>query len=448
MGDHLRALRWDAATLTAARDRRLRRLVADAKERSPWHACRLGHIDEQVLRADDLAALPPMSKGDLMDHFDEIVTDPRLTRSMVEAHLDNPPANTYLLDTYHVVASGGSSGQRGVFVYDWEGWADFYLGISRYNVADRRADSALSAAPNLVALIAAGTGAHASSLIPRTFSSATGDVTFERVPLTLPVAEIVERLNAIQPVSLHGYPSALRELAEEARAGRLDIHPLRLRCGSEPLLPEIRSVLEETWNVPVHNQWVTSEAGCLAYSCFAGDGLHVSEDLAIVEPVDDGGSPTPAGQTSSTVYMTNLFNAVLPLIRFEITDQVTPHNGTCGCGSAHRWIADVEGRLDDLFTYAGGVCVHPLVFRAVLGQTPTIVEYQVRQTAHGAEVRYLAAGDVPVPQLSEQLSAALERAGLANPVVSFAQAREFERLPTGKVKRFVPAPTRPLASSG
>ena len=198
----------------------------------------------------------------------------------------------------------------------------------------------------------------------------------------------------------------------------------------------------------MHNQWVTSEAGCLAYSCFAGDGLHVSEDLAIVEPVDDGGSPTPAGQTSSTVYMTNLFNAVLPLIRFEITDQVTPLDGACGCGSAHRWIADIEGRLDDLFTYAGGVRVHPLVFRAVLGQTPTIVEYQVRQTAHGAEVRYLAAGDVPVPQLSEQLSAALERAGLANPVVSFAQAHEFERLPTGKVKRFVPAPTRPLASSG
>ena len=208
MGDHLRALRWDAATLTAERDRRLRRLIAHAKERSPWHARRLRHVDEQALRADDLGALPRMSKGDLMDHFDEIVTDPRLTRSVVEAHLDNLPANPYLLDTYHVIASGGSSGQRGLFVYDWEGWADFFLGISRYNVADRRADPALSAAPNLVAVVAAGTGAHASSLIPRTFSSATGDVTFERVPLTLPIVEIVERLNAIQPVSLHGYPSA------------------------------------------------------------------------------------------------------------------------------------------------------------------------------------------------------------------------------------------------
>ena len=263
-------------------------------------------------------------------------------------------------------------------------------------------------------------------------------MTFERVPLTLPIAEIVARLHAIQPASLHGYPSALRELADEARAGRLDIHPLRLRCGSEPLLPEIRSVLEETWHVPVHNQWVTSEAGCLAYSCFAGDGLHVSEDLAIVEPVDANGSPTPAGQVSSTVYMTNLFNAVLPLIRFEITDQITPREGACGCGSAHRRIADIEGRLDDLFTYAGGVRVHPLVFRAVLGQTPSIVEYQVRQTANGADVSYISSADVPIPRLSEQLSVALERAGVVNPTVSFAQVPEFERLPTGKVKRFIP----------
>jgi hypothetical protein len=55
------------------------------------------------------------------------------------------------------------------------GWLGrLFLGISRSNVADRRADPVLSAAPNLVAVVAAGTGAHASSHIPRTFSSATG----------------------------------------------------------------------------------------------------------------------------------------------------------------------------------------------------------------------------------------------------------------------------------
>ena len=44
MGDHLRALRWDAATLSAERERRLRQLVAHARERSPGHARRLREV--------------------------------------------------------------------------------------------------------------------------------------------------------------------------------------------------------------------------------------------------------------------------------------------------------------------------------------------------------------------------------------------------------------------
>jgi phenylacetate-CoA ligase len=50
------------------------------------------------------------------------------------------------------------------------------------------------------------------------------------------------------------------------------------------------------------------------------------------------------------VYVTAIANPTLPLIRFELTDQVTFLDGPCACGSAHRLIADVESRLDDVFT--------------------------------------------------------------------------------------------------
>ena len=45
-----------------------------------------------------------------------------------------------------------------------------------------------------------------------------------------------------------------------------------------------------------------------------------------------------------------------------------------------------RGRVDDVFTYDGGVQVHPHVFRSVLCRDRGIVEYQVRQTATGADV--------------------------------------------------------------
>jgi AAA ATPase domain len=52
--------------------------------------------------------------------------------------------------------------------------------------------------------------------------------------------------------------------------------------------------------------------------------------------VDERGAPVPAGVRSAKVYLTHLFNPVLPLIRYERTDEVTVLDGRCPCGCAHR----------------------------------------------------------------------------------------------------------------
>jgi phenylacetate-CoA ligase len=118
------------------------------------------------------------------------------------------------------------------------------------------------------------------------------------------------------------------------------------------------------------------------FTGFCGQASHLPDDLCIVEPVGSDGRPVPDGVASQRVYVTNLYNHALPLIRFEITDEVTVLGGTCLCGSQFRRIADPQGRLDDTFVYIGGVRVHPHLFRSVLGEQRHIVEYQVtRQDA-------------------------------------------------------------------
>lgn len=77
--------------------------------------------------------------------------------------------------------------------------------------------------------------------------------------MTSPVQEIVAGLNEVQPTMLGGYPSGLYPLVHEARAGRLRIRPKRIWVGAEPLLPEIRSALEETFGAPVRNGYGSSE---------------------------------------------------------------------------------------------------------------------------------------------------------------------------------------------
>ncbi len=91
--------------------------------------------------------------------------------------------------------------------------------------------------------------------------------------------------------------------------------------------------------------------------------MHLNEDLQIVEPVDENGNPVSPGTRSAKIYLTNLFNRTLPLIRYEITDQVTfLTDEACACGSNLRRIGNIEGRLEDIITYEGGVKVHPVVF--------------------------------------------------------------------------------------
>ena len=359
--EHLEHIDWDRDRLRRERLGRLRNLLKVAMESSPWHRERLAGLDPERITEDEIAAMPVMTKADLMGNFDDIVTDRRLSREMCERHLEDPDKSGYLLEDYKVVASGGSSGQRGVFVYGREAFATLWAASVRFQVRDWARDPSLAGVPRVTAVVAASKPYHLSAAIGRTFSSAASPrVSF---PVTKPMKEIVAWLNELQPTVLMGYSSFLPRLAGEAQAGRLRIEPRRISAISEPLLPEARRTIEDTWRVPVANGYGMSE-GLFTGSC--GHGIHLPDDLCIFEPVDAGGAAAAPGETSQRVYLTNLYNAVLPLIRFEITDEVAVLDDECPCGSRFRRIGDPLGRLDETFVYPGGTTVHPHLFRSIL----------------------------------------------------------------------------------
>jgi phenylacetate-coenzyme A ligase PaaK-like adenylate-forming protein len=286
-----------------------------------------------------------------------------------------------------------------------------------------------------MASVTAAHFSHATAAMARTFSSPR--MTTVRLPVTLPTEEIVAGLNEVQPDFMTVYPSALHVLAHESAAGRLRIAPRRVLAGAEPLLPEIRAAAEQAWGVKVINVYGTSEGGGTGVGCDRGS-THLSEDQLIVEPVDLAGRAVPPGERSAKIYLTNLYNPVLPLIRYEITDEVTVLPGPCACGSGHRRIADVQGRLDDVFSY-GGRRVHPHLFRTALGREADVVEYQVRQTPAGAAIAIRCTAPVSLDALRDRVATALARAGLDRPQVTVEVVDRFER-PGGpaKLKRFLP----------
>ena len=423
---------WSAERLAEERRLRLRALLRLAKERSPWHRERLREVDPESFEEAWLGQLPTMTKDDVMGSFDRIVTDPRLTLERVEEHLaslGSEPA--YLLGRYQAIASGGSTGRRGVFVYGWDAWTVNYVGWFRYLLR------AFAGRPFTMALVAAGSATHVSSALLRTVADPAAIAT-SRVPVTLPFERICAELSELQPDVVLAYPTALRQLTEAAEAGELRIAPRALVTGGEPLLAEIRAACREAWGTPVQNWWLSSEGGPMAIGCGHEAGLHLSDDLVVIEPVDRAGTAVPAGVRSDKVYLTNLFNDALPLIRYELTDEVTLLDGTCPCGSAHRLIEDVQGRLDDSFVFPGGLVVHPHIFRSPLGRERGIVEYQVRQTERGAAIVVCCASEVDLATLRRAVVERLAEVGLAAPEVTIEVVERLGRQTSGKLRRFVP----------
>jgi phenylacetate-coenzyme A ligase PaaK-like adenylate-forming protein len=435
IGEHFERVAWTAERLHLERTAQLRELIATAVQRSPWHRERLADLDLATLDADDVRHLPVMTKSDLMDNFDAIVTDPEIRLVDVNAHIAKLDGDAYFREKLHAVASGGSSGVRGVFVWGWEAWATVQLTAIRRSLLDRIGDPKLASQPPVAMIVAAENATHFTSALSETF--AMGAIETHRLRIGLPLDEIVAGLNSVGADNLATYPSMLARLVGEARAGRLQIQPRRILTMAEPLLPETRKAAEETWQAPVANMWGTSEAGVTAIGCFKGTGMHLTDDLLIVEPVDADGDPVPAGARSHKVYVTNLFNPLMPLIRYEISDEVTLLDEPCACRSAHRRIADIEGRNDDTFLYANGVSVHPHLFRSILGREPAIAEYQVQQTQAGAEIVVCAEGPVDVESLTRKLHEALARSGCPEPAVTITVAGSIPRLAAGKLKRFL-----------
>lgn len=224
------------------------------------------------------------------------------------------------------------------------------MSVFRHLLRAKWSDPELRSRPAVLAWVAAAHFTHATAALSRTFNSP--EFVNVRFPVTLATDEIVAGLNDAQPDVLLAYPSALHVLSVEARAGRLRIAPPQILSCSEPLLPEIRSAAEAAWDVRVGNAWGTSEGGGVAIPC-AHAQSHLSDDLVIVEPVDEAGQTVAPGERSAKIFLTNLFNQALPLIRYEITDEVMMLAEPCPCGSAHRCVADIHGRLDDVFVYDG-----------------------------------------------------------------------------------------------
>jgi phenylacetate-CoA ligase len=117
--DHIARLDWSRQRIERYQNWRPRSLLAFARERSAFHARRLGGLDPSRASVADLASLPMMTKRDAQEQWDAIVTGPDLDRERAERTLAEQQWFSYTPGGEQIFSSGGSGGVRGVDVWDW-----------------------------------------------------------------------------------------------------------------------------------------------------------------------------------------------------------------------------------------------------------------------------------------------------------------------------------------
>jgi phenylacetate-coenzyme A ligase PaaK-like adenylate-forming protein len=428
--------RWTTEQLAAHQRDRLNSLLRQAVAHSPYYRRVLG---EDAARGQvSLRELPTLTKSTLMEHFDEIVTDGRLRRDKVEAHLAGPSAGEPL-DGFRAFATAGSTGRRGAFVYSA---AEFAVWMA----AQVRMLHTMGVTPSMrVAAVGAPDPVHLSRQVFAALAAgrAAGRPAAPDLSVTTPLPELVSALNGYQPDAVPTYASTAAMLAEEQLAGRLRISPAIVATGAEVLTGDMRQRIVAAWGLEPHQAYLATEAPLLASTCARQAGMHLWEDLTLVEVVDDRDQPVEPGARGHKVLITNLVNHTQPLIRYELSDSVILAVGTNPTGMPFRRLAAVDGRSDDVITLPATdgttVTVHPLRLRAPFGAFPDVIQYQIAYDGKTLTVRLVlrggSAADIP-GQIHSALTRALRAAGVTPPPITTLRVPAIDREPgpAGKYK--------------
>ena len=403
--------------ILATQQRRLRRLVAHARARSPFYAGRYQDINPEQF---ELRQLPTVTKTQMMEQFDEFLTERGLKLAELQEFMSDPDRlGQWYRGRYALSRTSGTQGLQAVIVQDRDMMELlFSLQMTRGTAFPSGPAGIVERLlrPARLATVTIGRGFYPSAAA-LAYAPAAARHFVERLWLSHiePLEEVIERLNEFQPDVLLAYANILEILAREALAGRLRLGQraaLRQVINmSEPLSNGARHLVGEAFGVPVTNNYATGECMALSMGCPQGHGMHLQADWAILECVDRDNQPVEPGRPGEKVLLTNLYNTIQPFIRYEVSDAVTMSPTPCPCGAPFPLILEVEGRSDEVVWIREGEHyrkVHPYVFVDALDDYPAVGWYQIIQRERNRFL--LRAAPAPGRHLArEELHQVLER---------------------------------------
>ena len=185
--------------------------------------------------------------------------------------------------------------------------------------------------------------------------------------------------------------------------------------------------------VKVYDAWACGEIGSLGVTCSGCDNMIINQDHCYIEMVYPADS-----NISNGVLITGLHNKKMPLIRYNLGDQVIKAKRNACCGEFDV-IGGVVGRPADVFEY-GDIVIHNYCFRSTLLKFYKITDYQFVQVDNGVHFTLTPQcmlSPTEERECRQSLESVLEDLGLVSPSVTIEYVQDFIKTVAGKVPRFI-----------
>ena len=168
---------------------------------------------------------------------------------------------------------------------------------------------------------------------------------------------ILEYLNRYNIKYIYGYASIINAMATYKENNHIKIPNIKaIFTTAEMLTNKYRQNIENIFQCKVFDQYGSREITNIASECEYGN-MHIFNDMVYTEYKREE-------KTSDLhkIIVTGLNNYIMPLIRYDIEDYVTPKSSECTCGRKLP-ILDIKiGRKNDFIKKPNGEKIYPSYF--------------------------------------------------------------------------------------
>ncbi|NVB84274.1 MAG: aminotransferase class I/II-fold pyridoxal phosphate-dependent enzyme [Kofleriaceae bacterium] len=188
----------------------------------------------------------------------------------------------------------------------------------------------------------------------------------------------IDRVLALRPRIIRGYPSTMALFAEYAYPRRAELAFVAgVFTSSETLLDHERETIERTFGNKVFNWYGMTEPALVLTECEQRRGMHVNWEYGHGELLRSDDLPPDEYRLVTTGF----HNPVMPLIRYETGDVVRVHrtDRRCACGRTMPLLHSVVGRKDECIYTPDGRRLPSVNFYTMFRAYDELLRFQLVQ---------------------------------------------------------------------